>query len=68
MARRPIHVALTIATFFVLLAIRIGPARALVVFLVAAAVLAIACGVWLAVMVLWWPDGNGENWFTKRRR
>jgi disulfide bond formation protein DsbB len=68
MARRPVRGALLLATSCLLLAIRIGPARAAILFLAVLVVVAIGIGALLALMRFWFPDTNGENWFTLRNR
>ena len=68
MARRAIRYGLALAAFCSVLALRIGPARAVALFGVVVAIVALAIGAYLAFLVFWWPDTNGENWFSRRNR
>ncbi|HEX5824851.1 MAG TPA: hypothetical protein VFY18_10375 [Candidatus Limnocylindrales bacterium] len=45
-----------------------GPIRALVLFVALVAVIVVGLGAFLLFMYFFWPDTNGENWFTYRKR
>ena len=68
MTLRTLQVGLTIAAFWALLALRIGPARAFVVFLGVAALVTLALGAYMGFLYFWYPDSNGDNWFSSRKR
>ena len=68
MTLRAAQGVLTVAAFCSILALRIGPARAIALFFALLALVGLAIGGFLAFMYFWWPDSNGDNWFTNRRR
>jgi hypothetical protein len=72
LVRRAIQLFLALAVVCALAATVIGPIRALVLFVgvvaVVAAVAAVGLGAYVLFLIFFWPDTNGENWFTRKRR
>jgi hypothetical protein len=66
--RRAMLYLMTLAVVCALAATVIGPIRALVMFVAVVAVVLVGLGAFLLFMCFFWPDTNGENWFTYRKR
>src|SRR4051812_1249044 len=68
LTRRAIVYLVALAALCALAAPVIGPIRGLVLFVAVVAIVAVVIGGYFLFLWFFWPDSNGDNWFSGRNR